>query len=207
MGIKNVEDRLIEKITSVLTVAGQKKVRTVEVLPSDWDKDMLRRFAAVAPAVLIAFSGGAVKEVGANDSVSIDAQWSVIAVTAHASGNAARRRGDGQQIGAFEICERLIPVLHGHTIEDEGSLALVAVENLWSGEIEKQGLAVYAMRFGLPMSLPYVADESALDDFETFDAKYDIPPFAGELEYLSWLADDFSESEPEARDTVSLPQD
>jgi len=176
MGIKSVEDQLLAKITAALTVAGQSKVKTVDVLPSDWDKDMLRKFAAVAPAVLIAFSGGQVKDLGANDAVSLDAQWSVIAVTAHASGNAARRRGDSQQIGAFEICERLVPELHGFTVPDEGSLNLVAIENLWSGEIEKQGLAVYAMRFGLLMSFPLVADESGMGIFLTFDGKYDLPP-------------------------------
>jgi|CXWL01.1.fsa_nt_gi phage gp37-like protein len=207
MGIKNVEDALLAKITDVLKVGGVPLVKTIDVLPSDWDNDMLRKFAAVAPCVLIAFSGGVVKDVGATDSVSVQAQWSVIAVTAHASGNAARRRGDSTRIGAFEICERLMPVLHGHTIENEGSMSLVALENLWSGEIEKQGIAAYGMRFELPMTFPFVLDDSALDDFETFDAKYDIPPFAGELEYASWLQDDFSTSKPEARDTVSLPQD
>jgi phage gp37-like protein len=206
MGIKNVEDQLIAKCTAALTVGGQLKVRTVDSLPGDWDADTMKRLLRLAPAVLIAFSGGPVREVGANDAVTIDAQWSVIAVTAHASGEAARRRGDSQQIGAYEILESMIPKLHGETIPDEGSLSLVSIENLYSGEIDKQGLAVYAMRFALPMTLPFALDESTIDPFETFDAKYDIPPFAGELEYASWLADDFSASNPEARDTVSLPQ-
>lgn len=206
MGIINVEDQLIAKVKAALTVAGAQKYKTVDSLPSDWDKDMLRRFAAIAPAVLIAFSGGVPRETGANDAVTVDAQWSVIAVTAHASGNAARRRGDSQEIGAYEICERLIPELHGLTIEDEGTLSLVAIENLWSGEIEKQGLAVYAMRMSMPITLPYVADVETIDAFETFHGMYDIPPFAGELEYQSWLDADFSASKPEAEDTVSLPQ-
>lgn len=176
MGLKNVEDKLIVEIKAALTVGGQLKVRTVDSLPSDWDQDMLRRFAKLAPAVLIAFVGGVVKETGASDSVTIESQWAVIAITAHASGEAARRRGDAQQIGAYEIVETLIPRLHGATIPDEGSLSLGEIQNLWNGDVEKQGLTVYAMRFTMPMTLVYQADIALLNDFITFDGKLDFAP-------------------------------
>lgn len=174
MGIANVEDKLIAEIKAALTVGGQLKVRQVESLPGDWDADMLKRLLRLAPGVFVAFMGG---PVNAGHAAQLDAQWAVIAITAHASGEAARRRGDSQEIGAYEILETLIPRLHGLKIAAEGTLNIVDVANLYSGQLDKQGVAVYAARFKILMALPLSLDEATLDAFETFDAKYDRAPF------------------------------
>jgi phage gp37-like protein len=201
MAIKAIEDNLIERIKVLLTT----KVRTVESLPGDWDADMFKRLLRMVPGVFVVFAGGAPKEYG-GESAFINARWVVIVATGNASGEAARRRGDGTQIGAYEILEQILAHLHGYNVPDEGSLSLVSLENLYSGEIDKQGLAVYAATFQMPMSLPADLDLASLTPFETFDAFYDIPKFETDAERQKWLDGDQSTSKPDAEDTVAVPQ-
>jgi len=155
--------------------------------------------------VFIVFAGGAPEKYG-GESVFLNARWVVIVATGNASGEAARRRGDGTQIGAYEILELILAQLHGHVVPDEGTLSLVSVENLYSGEIDKQGLAVYAATFQMAMSLPADLDLAALAPFETFDAFYDIPKFETDAERRKWLGGDFTTSKPDAEDEVAVPQ-
>lgn len=201
MSIQAVEDDLIATIKALLG----NRIRTVDSLPGDWDADMLRRLLRLCPAVLIVFAGGAPAAPGGSLAY-LNANWVVYAVTANASGEAARRRGDAQQIGAYDILQLVVPKLHGHLVAGVGSLNFVRVENLFNASVEKQGLAVYAATFQLGMSLPADIDLSTLTPFVTFDALYDTPPLAGEAEYLSWLAGDFSTDKPAAEDTVLPPQ-
>ena len=176
MGLKNVEDAIVAEIRTALTVGGQLVVRQVDSLPGDWDAEMLKRLLRLVPGVFVAFIGGPAG-AASGETAAINARWSVIAATGHASGEAARRRGDSQQVGAYELIERLLPKLHGHTIADEGTLKLIDVQNLYTGEIDKQGLAVYAATFELPnMAMPSTLDEATLTPFATFDAKYDFAP-------------------------------
>lgn len=206
MGIATVEDAIIAAATQALTVDGALKVRGIVSAPGDWDKEMLKRtLLAMVPCVLVVFAGGPSKDVGGNIA-NLDAHWRVIVATGHASGEKARRRGDSQEIGAYEIIERLVPVLDGLVIADEGTLDLVELDNLYTGEVDKQGLAIYGLTFTHLMALPFIADLGALDDFTTFHAFYDVPPFDGEAEYLSWLAGEpFTDSWPAAEDEVTLP--
>src|SRR5574341_1572838 len=148
MGIKNVEDKIIERITQALTVGGALKVRQVDSLPGDWDADMLKRLLRRTPGVFVAFMGG---QVNASHSAQLKAQWAVVAITGHASGEAARRRGDAQQIGAYEILEVVVPKLHGFKIDDEGTLKILDIANLYRGELDKQGVTAYAARFEILM--------------------------------------------------------
>lgn len=175
MGIKVIEDAIIAKAKAALTVGGQSKVRTVESAPGDWDKDMLKRLLRMVPCVLIVFSGGPAAAAGATVS-QITAHWRVIVATGGAGGEAPRRRGDSQEIGAYAILELLVPALDGLLIQNEGTLELADFENLYSGEVDKQGLAVYGLTFTHPMAFSNDVDLSTLTPFATFDAKYDFVP-------------------------------
>jgi phage gp37-like protein len=209
MGIKTVEDVLIVQAKAALTplsgpLAGQLAVRAVVAAPGDWDKDMLkRRLLAMVPCVLIVFAGGPSTDAGAT-TAAIEAHWRVIAATGGPN-EEARRAGDSQFIGAYEMVEALIAQLDGFTVPDVGTLNLLDVENLYSGEIDKQGLSIYGLTFTHRMEFSHDLDLAALPHFETFHAMFDIPPFDGEPEYQSWLEDDFSTSKPDAEDTVTLP--
>lgn len=193
MGIRNVEDKIIERIKAVLMAPGNEKLRHVESLPGDWDADMLKRILLMAPGVFLAFMGG---PVTAGHTAQLKAQWAVIAVTGHASGEAARRRGDSQQIGAYEILEALVPKLHGFKIDDEGTLQIAEISNLYNGELDKRGVTVYAARFEILMGLPADLDLATLNSFATFSAKYDLAPMERFL-LLPALANAFA-STPDA---------
>ena len=173
MSVKTIEDAIIAEAKDALAAL---KVRTVTSAPGDWDKDMLtRRLLAIVPCVLVVFAGGPSKAVG-GEVANIDAHWRVIVATGHAGAEEARRHGDSQESGAYAMLESLIPRLDGFRIPDEGTLSLVDVENLFSGEIDKKGLTVYGMTFTHGMSFPLVADPADLSPFVTFDAKYDLAP-------------------------------
>ena len=203
MSILAVEDDLL----ATLRLAAGAKLRTVESLPGDWDDDTLRRMLALTPCALVAFAGGAPRQIG-EATPSIDGQWIVYVATANASGQAARRRGDALQLGAYELLEYVvIPAVHNHTVPGVGSLALTRVENLFSGTVERQGLAVYAATFQLPMEFEMAIDAGALDAFETFAAQYDVPALESAAEHSKWLAGDYSTSNPDARDIVAVPQE
>lgn len=199
MGILAVENALIARIQQVLG----DKVRKVGSLPGDWDDDMLKRLLRAVPGVFVVYPGGS-RSGAVSTSVKKDAQWIVYVVTGHASGEAARRRGDSQQVGAYELLDTLEPALHGFTVADEGTFAFERDENLYTGRIDTQGIAVYAITLQMLTVVPNQVDGSTLDDFETFDAQYDIPPHTPG-EHAKWLNGDYSTSNPDAHDTVTLP--
>lgn len=199
--ITAVEDDLLAALTAAAAGA---KVR-VESLPGDWDDDMLKRLLPLAPCVLVAFSGGVPARIGELEP-TIDSQWAVYAVTSHPSGQAARRRGNAQALGAYELISRLVvPALHGRDVPDAGVAHLVRVDNLFTGSVERQGLAVYAATFRVPMPFSVLPDPEGLDDFATFVAQLDVPPHATGAQHVQWLASNYSSSTPDARDQVSLP--
>ncbi|HEY9105225.1 MAG TPA: phage protein Gp37 [Roseateles sp.] len=198
--ITRVETHLVDTLTAA--VAGTKL--RVRDLPADWDDDMLRKLLTLAPCVLVSFSGGQVRQRGATRA-EIDGQWVVYAVTSHPSGEQPRRRGNAQAIGAYEIVSRLIvPVLHGHQVPDVGALALTGIQDLFTGSVERQGLAVYGCSFAVPMAFE-ISPGQALADFATFAAQFDIPPHEPGSTHAEWLQGDESHGKPDAKDTVTLP--
>ncbi len=203
MSIATLEASLIATIKAALG----NKVRAVESLPGNWDDDTLKRLLRQVPGVFIAWAGaqpasGRDGGVGALTS----GLWLVYVATGHASGEAARRLGDSQQVGAYELIDTLVPLLNGHTIVGEGTLSLTRVENLYSGSVDRQGLCLYALHLSLPMCWPTTVNEGALALFETFAPQYDTPPFSSATEHAKWLAGDYGTSNPDARDTVAVPQ-
>lgn len=201
MNIAAVEDVLIAECKAALG----SKVRGVESLPGDWDDEMLNRLVRAVPGVFVVFGGGPRRGAPGEIEASINARFTVITATGHASGEAARRRGDRQQVGAYELLSVLVPRLHGFTVPNVGTLALDDVGNLYSGVIDTKGLAVYTATFSVPLKFELVADPELLAPFETFDVKFDVPPMTP-AERPRWLADDFTQSRPDAHDTVVLPQ-
>lgn len=202
MGLLATEDGLIAHVKATLG----NKVRAVDSLPGDWDEDTLKAWLRVAPAVYITFNGGKRPGNPGASAAAIDARWIFYVVTAHASGEAARRRGDGKQVGAYELIDVLVPALNGHLVPDEGTLALDSVENLYSGKVDKQGVTVYAITLQMLKHWPTEVDEAALASFETFDAQWDIPRQENAGEHRKWLQGDTSTSKPDAHDSVQMPQ-
>lgn len=200
MSIKLAEAHIIAKIKALLGTT----VRGVQSLPGDWDDDMLKRFLAAVPGVFLAWVGGPAQDLG-GDGVQINARWMVYVATGHASGQEARRLGDAQQVGAYDLIEVLAPGLNGHDVPDVGTLGLVSVENLYTGMVDRQGLAVYALVYEMGMPFDPPSDDT-LTPFVTFAAQLDVPPHDTAAEHRKWLDGDYSNTRPDAADTVTVPQ-
>jgi phage gp37-like protein len=204
VSILAAEDGLLAKIRAKLMPQGAAKVRSVEALDGAWDENTLKAVLLLVPAVFIFWSGG--RPVPNARTATMDAEWIVYAVTSNASGAAARRRGDGKAVGAYELVDTLVPLLHNCTIDGVGTLKFAGAECLFNGKIDKQGVCCYAISFTMTDSFPAEVDESALEPFETFAAFYDTPPHDNEAQHRKWIDGDESESKPDAKDTVQPEQ-
>jgi len=200
VSILQVEDAIIAAARAVLGT----HVRDVESLPGEWDDEMLKRLLRAVPGCFVAFAGGPRNVAAGGVTAAIDGRWVVYTVTGHASGEAARRRGDSRQVGAYELLGLLAPHLHGLVVAGVGTLQLVDLQNVYSGTVDRQGLAVYALTFGIPMTLDLPVD-GTLTPSETFAAAWDTPPHTPQR-HADWLDGDDSGGAPDARDQVALPQ-
>jgi len=161
-------------------------VREMESIPGGWTLDMLKRALQRSPSVYVAFLGA---KRGVNDGYH-DGSFAMYLVT-KAPLEPGRRRGTPREIGAYDLIETLAPRLDGLTVADVGTLKLQRIDNLFRDAMFDLGGAVYGLMCELPnMPLPYEADESALADFITFHADYDIN----------------QDGEADAADTVTLDQ-
>lgn len=183
----DIEDALLARVRDRFGAT----LRQVDSIPADWDDEMVLRFLLNAPAVFL--SWGITRSSGSTDmTAEVDVQWQFTVVTAHEGKEAARRRGDARAIGAYDIVERLIPLMHGFSAPDESALRFESADNLFSAASERRGMAVYGVLFSMPMAMqdgdPPPSD---LEDFLRFHADYDQQPTDGQTE---------------ASDHVTLPQ-
>lgn len=178
-------------ITAAQTALGN-AVRKVAPLPGAWSIDLLRQVLQTAPAVYVAFLGGGAAARPA-DAAVINARLGVYVCVNHAL-EAQRRLGTQQVIGAYEMIERLVPVLHNLVVPDIGTLRLVSIDNLFGEVVQELGGSVYGIILELPnLAFEYTADLASLDEFVTFHAEIDSTP-----------AD--PDDNPIATDHVTLPQ-
>lgn len=185
--IAAIEDAIIDRVKGHFGGA----LRTVDSIPGPLDsEDTLRKMLRAAPAVFVLFGGGRNPTPGKN-LVELQGRWVLYVVTGHAGGQSDRRRGDGRQIGAYDIVQRLAPLLCGFCPADESALNLEDVANLYSGTIDSQGVTLYAATFSMRMDLSALPDESTLDDFLLCHTDYDLAPADGTLD---------------ATDDIALPQ-
>ena len=188
MSIAAIEDYLVAQVKA----AFDGRLKAVESLPADWDNDTFKRLLRQTPGVFVVFGGGQRDSSETDDGrVVIQGKWGLIAATTHASGELARRRGDNREIGAYEIVERLCDLFEGHDVPDQGALSFVGIENLFTGDLEKQGAAIYGVEFTLPMYVTAGQSGVSLDNFVTFHADFDTAPQDGQID---------------AADTVQLEQ-
>ena len=152
----------------------QKKVRDMETLPGQMSLRVLQTIAANAPAVYVAYLGGRTSGAPQSDAPHT-AVFAVYIVVDHA-GSKVRGRGDARQIGAYDIINALVPALNGLTVADVGTVQFKSVENLFSVELDKEGVSIYAATFEVPMTFEYLADETSLAGFVTYDAIHSISP-------------------------------
>ena len=165
------------------------RVREVDHKPARFDAEELQRVLSNAPGIYVAFLGWQRVE---RPPGCVRATFGAYIVAANASGEVARRRGDQVTIGAYEMA-----ILTAATLErwlPAGAAAPIEVqscENLYATAFEKAGRTVYGLVCDVPVQIqdawgvPQIdaGDGSAaappgfLDNFITFHADQDIPPF------------------------------
>jgi phage gp37-like protein len=194
-----------DHVLALMRTAVSTHVRACESLPGPWTEQTLRQTLRSTPGVYLAFDGGPAAR-SAGDALSIASRWWVYVVTAHASGERARRRGDGLQIGAYELLEVLAPLLHGHVVPDAGAITVDSIDNAFADNTDAVGVAIYAIGFTLPLGFVFAPELASLDRFETFGAAWDVPPHASGATHAQWLVGNHAGGTPDARDQVSPPQ-
>jgi phage gp37-like protein len=199
MNLVQTEDFIIAATEQALG----SRVRGVQSVPGDWDDEMLKRFAAFVPGAFVSFGGGSRITASGEPEARISGRWSVMVCTAHASGEAARRRGDALQAGCYELLTDLVPALHGLVVPSVGTLDLIDVVNLFTGTVLNQGLAVYALVFGLPMTFALPPVDGGATNLDRVWAKFDVPPLTPGL-HGKWLAGDNSSGAPDAEDHIEF---
>lgn len=167
--LAEVEDAIIERCERLVG----EHVKTVEDLPGNWDPATLKAARRKVPGIYVAWSGGSAIR---NARAGIDGRYAVYIVTGQASGERARRRGNSREVGAYEILERVVPGLHGLSVDGVGTLQLERVDNLYSDQADQQGVVIYGAVFALAkMMFPPALDASGLADFATFHANHQVP--------------------------------
>lgn len=186
--IGDIEDALLARVRDRFGPT----LRQVDAIPASWDDEMIRRFLISAPGVFL--SWGLDRGDNTTDATAeVNSLWQFTIITAHEGKEATRRRGDARAIGAYEIVERLIPLIHGYTPAGESALMFASADNLFSAANERNGLTVYGVLFSMPMTMSAVDEEpSDLEPFLRFHADWNQAPADGQLE---------------AQDHVTLPQD
>ena len=161
-----IEDALLAEVDAALG----NTIRRRDSLPGGWTLDTLRRALQFAPGAYVAFQGA---KPGARQGYH-DGRFTVYVVSKGAS-ESGRRRGNARVIGAYDMLERLLPRLSVLTVPDIGSIRIAGIENLFRDAMFDLGGTVYGINLELPnMPFDYAADLASLDDFVTFDARYDL---------------------------------
>lgn len=173
-----LEDAIIAKLSSAF--AG--RLKEVDHKPAKFDAEELQRVLSNAPAIYVAFLGFQRSE---RPPGSVRATYGAYMVAANASGERARRRGDAATIGAYEMAVLTAATLDRWVPEGAaGPMEVQSCENLYAAVFEKAGRTVYGLVCDVAVQIqdafgarngeePVVT----LDDFITFHADQDIPPF------------------------------
>ena len=167
--IAEAEDWMLEEIRGRLGTV----FRSVESGPGEWSDAYLKRVISEAPAVRVAWLGGQPQN---SSMLTLNTRWAVYVLTGWSGGDQRdRRRGTARSIGAYRACEVIAPLLHNAEVPGVGRIRVAAVENLWTGAVDRVGLALYAIDVVIPVPLDPITDASGLDDFLRGGVDWNLP--------------------------------
>ena len=176
MTISAAEDWLVAETERVFGTA----FKSIESGPGEWSDAYLERVVAQAPAIRIAFLDGAARD---GSALTVDTRWSVYLLTGWSGGGPrTRRRGSGGSIGTWRAIEVLAPWLHNRAIPDVGRVRVADAANLWSGALDRKGLALSAIGLSIAIDLDPELDESELADFLRAGTDWDLPGTGGPVD-------------------------
>lgn len=167
--LAKIEDAMIARCRWVVGA----DVLTIQDLPGAWDESTLPTLLDDLPGIYVGWSGGAAV---AGSRPMLDSQYSAYIVTAHNSDERTRRRGGDGYVGAYPLLEKVVPALHGLSVEGIGTLQLERIDNLYSAQAEQHGVAIYGAVFVLNKLLfPAALGTSGLGNFTTYHANSKVP--------------------------------
>lgn len=171
--LAEIEDAILDALREAFeTDDGRRPINSFEVLPGTWNADLLKEVAAKAPALFVHWDGGATRRL---DQPAITSRYFVYAVARTAAGRRARQTGGPLSIGAYEMLEIAVPVIH-ELNTDFGTLELERIDNVYSGSASGRGLSIYAAEFRMPTLFPAsrAADVPGMDDFLLYAATHRV---------------------------------
>ncbi|MBI2769993.1 MAG: hypothetical protein HYX47_10245 [Burkholderiales bacterium] len=180
----------------------QPVVRLVERMPQLEVEELLKKYAADAPAFYVLPGSLTVDE----DCVIVTIP--VAAVVRNVGGAEAALAGDGQDIGVDQLLVLGARAIHGHDLGG-CNWNLVRAEMEDDTLFDQAGVAAICMYFQ-SSRIELAADWllADLDNFKLLHADIDIPPHeAANTEYASWLQvpANYAASRPELQADVQLP--
>jgi phage gp37-like protein len=201
--IKLVEDAMIARLRKAIGDQSETPaVKTVASLPAQLDDAELERRIRTAPGCYVAFLGGHVR---AAQPPIVDASWAVYVIT-QSDNEADRRRGSKAQAGAYVIVLLVIAVLHMSRIAGVGTLLAGEVNNLFAEKLDELGVALYAITFTIPISVPASAAPADLAAFVTAHADWLIAPHVPAADQKIPLPAPGQAGGADITDTDTLPQ-
>lgn len=150
-------------------------LRTCQAHGGRFDVEELRRWAIQAPAVVVACLGS--KDVNTYSGQVVGRlQFVAYVITA---GTSAAPRSEAILTLAESVAA--LAANNAWAYADAQAPAEIRIDNLYSGTLDKQGVALWAVTWTQRVDLE-VFDSSTLDDFDTLYTDYDTAPADGTLE-------------------------
>ena len=187
--IEVAEDWLLAECARVLNPRGTGPCKSIESGPGEWSEDYLDRFVKSAPAIRTACLGGTADTA---TQLDVDTEWAVFVLTGwRGQREKLRRRGWNDGVGAYRAVTLLAPWLHACKVGDVGFCTVKRLTNLWSGQLDRKGVALWSIGLNIRLQIDRPIDEDALAEFLHADVRWDIPE-GGDAE------------DPDATDTINL---
>ena len=176
------------------------RLRAVGVLPDLTDDSLIGRFSTDAPAIYVSLDAATVE----NGLLQVDC--SVACLARNARGPTSARHGDLETIGLLPMLDAALTLLDGVKAGD-ARLYATGIDLPHDDTLYQRGVTVGLIRLqSTDIPITPALDESALADFKTFAADYDLEPFEDRAEHDQWLQEppDHETSAPDLSDRLKL---
>ncbi|MGH7027377.1 phage protein Gp37 [Brevundimonas sp.] len=183
-GIAEIENAILAR----LQAAGDQSVlgyrfRTLESYPEEFDAYLKNTIKAghVFPGAWVVF-GGWRRPTDAGSSLNAEAVFMVVVAARNLRNEKSQRHGaTDKEVGSYQLLLDVSRLLHGQRLGlDIGALQLGPCRSVRPTQtITENQLSVYALEFSAALPIAIGGGLSGpLDDFSTFHANWDAPPFA-----------------------------
>lgn len=188
--IASIEDAIIRRISE----AKLPYLRTLTTYGGELDGENARVVRAF-PAIWVAFQGAEkAKAVGTSKQVyHVSASFVVLVAARNLRNEASTRKGDALQVGTYQMLENVRSLLHGQDFASWSlqieALELGRVRSLFNGQLQDQGLSVYAQEWHTKYAVRVGDNDgvASLPDFTAIDLRYHLLPDDGVVDAVDKL--------------------